>query len=211
MRPYRGIDASERLAHRRARFIEAGLDLLSTPPGEPTVRAICAEAGVAVRYFYENFTDKDDFAASVFDAVITDLTATTQAAAATAPVRDGNWAGMANIVNTIASDARVGKLLFNAQLTNPVIAEKRTTAAELLAAAYLADLTTVLPLEANERTRALSYFAVGGVGQTIDAWLNGRLDLTPEELVDQLANVLDEFVEPRMHQPRRTRSEASAR
>ena len=38
MRPYRGIDASERLAHRKSRFIEAGLDLLSTPPGEPTVR-----------------------------------------------------------------------------------------------------------------------------------------------------------------------------
>ena len=211
MRPYRGIDASERLAHRRSRFIEAGLDLLSTPPGEPTVRAICAKAGVAVRYFYESFVDKDDFAVLVFDTVISDLTATTQAAAATAPVRDGNRAGMANIVNTIASDARVGRLLFNAQLTNPVIADKRTAGAELLTAIYFTDLSTVLPFEANERTKALSYFAVGGVGQTIDAWLNGRLQLTPDELIDQLANVLDEFVEPRLHQPRRTATEASGR
>ena len=204
MRPYRGIDASERLAHRRSRFIEAGLDLLSDPPGEPTVRAICAEAGVAVRYFYESFSDKDDFAAEVFDAVIADLTATTQAAAATAPIRDGNWAGMANIVNTIASDARVGRLLFNAQLTNPVIAGKRTAATELLTAAYFTDLGAVMPIKVTERTKALSYFAVGGVGQTINAWLNGTLHLSPEELIDQLANVLDEFVEPRLHQPRRT-------
>ena len=52
-RPYRGVEAPERLAVRRRRFLEAGLELLggATDPGELTVRAICADAGLTARYF----------------------------------------------------------------------------------------------------------------------------------------------------------------
>ena len=60
-RPYRGVEAAERLAERRRRFLEAGLDLLGGPrPAELTVRGICSQAGLTPRYFYESFTDKDD-------------------------------------------------------------------------------------------------------------------------------------------------------
>ena len=48
------------------------------------MRAICSQAGLTARYFYESFTDKDDFVAAVFDCVIADIAATTQAAVAAA-------------------------------------------------------------------------------------------------------------------------------
>ena len=88
MRPYRGIDAAERLAQRRARLIDAGLEILgAAPPArELTVRTICGGAGVAMRYFYESFSDKDVFVEAVFDHVIADLATTTQAAVAAAPL-----------------------------------------------------------------------------------------------------------------------------
>ena len=67
VRPYRGIDAAERLAQRRARLIDAGLEILGAAPPAPelTVRTICGGAGVAMRYFYESFTDRDDFVRAV--------------------------------------------------------------------------------------------------------------------------------------------------
>src|SRR6185437_2787170 len=114
-RPYRGVDAAERLAGRRASLLEAGLDLLGADDSaELTVRAICRRAGLAARYFYESFSDKDEFVAAVFDWVTAELAATTQAAVAAAPPAEQNRAGITNIVRTVADDARVGRLLFSA-------------------------------------------------------------------------------------------------
>ena len=81
-RPYAGVDATDRQERRRARLLEAGLDLLggNADPVELTVRGICGEACLATRYFYENFSDKDQFIGAVFDWVIARLAATTQAA-----------------------------------------------------------------------------------------------------------------------------------
>ena len=90
VRPYRGIDAVERVAGRRRRLLDAGLDLLGAAgkdPAELTVRAICGQAALGVRYFYESFTDKDHFVGAVFDSVIADIAATTQAAVASARTR----------------------------------------------------------------------------------------------------------------------------
>jgi AcrR family transcriptional regulator len=203
VRPYRGVDASQRLAQRRAQLIAAGLDLLgaAAPLPDLTVRSVCSASGLGVRYFYESFTDKDDFVGAVFDAVIADLATTTQAAVAAAPARERNRAGMANIVNAVASDPRVGRLLFNAQLTNAVVARKRADSAALLATLYSADLGAALRLEQNERIKATGYFAVGGVGQTLSAWLSGEITFTPDELIDHLATMLDEFADAQLHSP----------
>lgn len=39
---------------------------------------------------------------------------------------------------------------------------------------------------------------VGGVGQTIGAWLAGEVRLSPEALVDQLASVIDQLAKPEL-------------
>ena len=130
VRPYRGVEAADRLAERRARLLQAGLDILGSDSdlSDLTVRGICRQAGVTARYFYESFTDKDDFVASVYDSVIADIAAGTQAAVAAAPPKQQNRAAMANIVRTIADDPRVGRLLFNSLLANSVLVRKRKEA-----------------------------------------------------------------------------------
>ena len=135
-RPYRGVEAADRLATRRARLLGAGLDLLGADrqdAAELTVRGICRRAGVAARYFYESFADKEEFVAAVFDWVIAELTTTTQAAVAAAPPEEQTHAGMANIVRTIGGDPRVGRLLFSAQLANAVLVRKRVESSALFA------------------------------------------------------------------------------
>ena len=203
VRPYRGIEAAERLARRRSALLAAGLDVLGgeAQPTELTVRAVCAQAGLATRYFYESFTDKDDFVSAVFDWVIADIAATTQAAIAAAPPREQNRAGMVNIVRTIAGDARVGRLLFSAQLSNAVVVRKRAESEALLAMLSGQHVGSALGVEQNERIRATAHFVVGGVGQTISAWLAGDVVLEPDRLVDQLASVLDALADPKLYRP----------
>jgi AcrR family transcriptional regulator len=201
VRPYGGVEARERIALRRRRLLDAGLELLggADDPAELTVRAICGQAGVSARYFYESFTDKDELVAAVFDWVIADIAATTQAAVAAAPPDELARAAMANIVRTIAGDARVGRLLFSSQLANTVLARKRVESGALMAALAGQQAATTLKVPDNDRVKATAQFVVGGVAQTISAWLAGEVDLQPDELVDQLASVLDRLGDPGLY------------
>ncbi|HEX2213075.1 MAG TPA: TetR/AcrR family transcriptional regulator [Mycobacterium sp.] len=198
VRPYRGVDAAERVAQRRRRLLDAGLELLGAAaqdPAELTVRAVCGQAGLGVRYFYESFTDKDDFVAAVFDSVVADIAATTQAAVAAAPPEEQARAGMANVVHTIAADARVGRLLFSIELSNTVIVRKRAESTALFAMLLLQH-AGALGAQDNDLTKAAAHFAVGGVGQTISAWLSCDLKLDDDALVDHLATTLEMLAAP---------------
>ena len=201
-RPYRGINGAQRLAARRRRLLEAGLDLLGADQRDAstlTVRRICGRAGLAARYFYESFADKDEFVSGIFDWVIAELAATTQAAVAAVPAREQSRAGMANIVRTIADDARIGRLLFSTQLANAVVVRKRAESSALfamLSGQYVGD---ALRVPTNDRIKAGAHFAVGGVGQTISAWLAGDVRLEPDQLVTQLAMLLDQISDPNLY------------
>lgn len=213
VRPYRGVEAAERLATRRNRLLTAGLDLLGAEresTSAVTVRGVCRKAGLAARYFYESFTDKDAFVAAVFDWVIAELAATTQASVASAPRQEQTRAGMANIVRTIVRDARIGRLLFSTQLADPVIVRKRAESSALFAMLSGQHVGDVLRVPANERIKAAAHFVVGGVGQTISAWLVGDVQLEPDQLADYLASLLDELAEPNLYRLTETAADATA-
>ncbi|HEY1439544.1 MAG TPA: TetR/AcrR family transcriptional regulator [Mycobacterium sp.] len=202
VRPYRGVDAAQRLAQRRGRLLNAGLDLLGSDQPDIsalTVRGVCQQAGLAARYFYESFTDKDEFVGRVFDWVVADLAATTQAAVAAVPVHEQTRAGMANIVRTITGDPRIGRLLFSAQLADAVIVRKRAESSALFAMLSGQHAGNALRMPANDRIKAGAHFAVGGVGQTISAWLAGDVQLEADQLVDQLATLLDQLADPNLY------------
>ena len=98
---------------------------------------------------------------------------------------------MANIVRSIAGDVRVGRLLFGTELADPVVVRKRSESAALLAALLGQHGQQALGLPDDERLKATSHFAVGGVGQAITAWLTGQVAFTQDELIDQLAWCID--------------------
>jgi AcrR family transcriptional regulator len=201
-RPYRGVEAADRLATRRSKLLGAGLDLLGADrqdAAELTVRGICRRAGLAARYFYESFADKDEFVAAVFDWVIADLAATTQAEVAAAPPEEQTRAGMANVVRIIGGDPRVGRLLFSAQLANAVLVRKRVQSNALFAMLSGRHVENALHVPENDRIKAAAHFVVGGVAQTISAWLAGAVRLDPDQLIDQLASLLDELADPSLY------------
>lgn len=213
VRPYRGVEAARRLSERRGRLLTAGLDLLGADQQDAsalTVRAVCTRAGLTPRYFYESFSDRNGFVGAVFDSVIADLAATTQAAVAAVPIPEQARAGMANVVRTIAGDPRVGRLLFSTQLADAVIVRKRAESTALFALLLGQHAGDTLQMPANNSMKAGAHFAVGGVGQMISAWLAGEVRLDPDQLVDQLATLLDELAHPRLYGVRETTGAARA-
>lgn len=202
MRPYRGVEPAERLAARRRQLLAAGLDLLGADQhdsAELTVRGVCRRAGLSARYFYESFADKDALVSGVFDWVIAELVTTTQAAVAAVPPPEQSRAGMANIVRTVAEDARIGRLLFSTKLANAVIMRKRAESSALFAMLSGQHAMDSLRAPANDRVKAGAHFAVGGVGQTISAWLAGDVRMAPDEFADHLASLLDELTKPSLY------------
>ena len=204
VRPYRGVEAAQRIAKRRRTLLEAGLDLLGgqVVPADLTVRAICSQSGLAARYFYESFADKDVFVGEVFDWVIADIATTTQAAVATAAAREQSRAGMANIVRTISNDARVGRLLFSDHLANPIVVRKRAESGALFALLSGQHAGVALHIEPNDRIKAAGHFVVGGVAQTLSAWLSGEIGMTHGQLTAQLAALIDQLADPTLYRDR---------
>ncbi|GAB2739698.1 TetR/AcrR family transcriptional regulator [Amycolatopsis magusensis] len=64
---YGGKDAAQRQAERRARFLEAGLELFGGELGYRGTRlaALCKEAGLSSRQFYEEFHSLEDLLAEL--------------------------------------------------------------------------------------------------------------------------------------------------
>jgi AcrR family transcriptional regulator len=69
-RLYRGISPDERRAQRRARLVAAALAVYGERGyRQATVKAVCAEAGLTERYFYESFANSEDLLIVSFNAV----------------------------------------------------------------------------------------------------------------------------------------------
>lgn len=191
------MQAAVRVAERRERLINAGLDVLGAHElTELTVRGVCSQAGVAARYFYESFADKDELVAAVFDQVVGDLATSTQAAVAGVPQADQTRAGIAHLVAAIGGDARVGRILFSTSLTNPLLVRKRAESSALFAMLSGRHVQTVLRVAGNDRINAVAHFVVGGVAQTISAWLAGEIQMRPDQLIDQLTTLVNQLDDP---------------
>jgi len=66
-RTYGGVPAAVRVARRRDQFLEAGLELFGTAGYSSTsVRAVCREAGLSERYFYESFESTEALLIGVY-------------------------------------------------------------------------------------------------------------------------------------------------
>lgn len=69
-RSYRGLSADERKADRRSRLIRAAVKLYGARGyANVGVRAICAEAGLTERYFYEAFENGEALAIAAFQGL----------------------------------------------------------------------------------------------------------------------------------------------
>src|SRR5438034_2398782 len=108
-RVYGGVSADERVEARRRRLMDAGLELIGTEGWSGTsVRAVCREAALTPRFFYESFADLDALAVAVFDDISVQATAAILEAVTDAPAEPAAQAraAIATFVDELTEDPR---------------------------------------------------------------------------------------------------------
>jgi len=113
-----------------------------------------------------------------------------------------NWSNLrcrrASHGSRISSRNRCGKKpvvissdIFSTDVADPVVVRKREDSTALMATLLGQHVGEAFQLPEDDKVRAASHFAVGGVRQALSAWLAGQVALTPAELVDHLAWTID--------------------
>jgi AcrR family transcriptional regulator len=188
-RPYRGISADDRRADRRARLIEAGLELLGERGwAGATVRGVCAEAGLTERYFYESFAEREALLIAVFDRVAAEAATGVLAAVEAAPhdARAKARAAIEAFVEMLTDDPRRARAILVESAGSAIVEARRREAIRSFAA-LVADQAARFygpgalgPADAELTSLAL----VGGLAELLVSWLEGAITVPRERLVD---------------------------
>ncbi|MCK1796447.1 TetR/AcrR family transcriptional regulator [Streptomyces sp. XM4193] len=170
-RRYGGQDAAERRAERRARFIEAGLELFGTQGYAGTsVRAICGEARLTERYFYEAVRDREELLAVVYEELVQEVQTATFAAVAEAgpEMEDQVTAGLGTFVRVLSEDPRKARVILVEVVGASTRLENRRHRVIHEFADFIADLgKTHAPEKDRQWLGMIAVALVGGVNELL--------------------------------------------
>ena len=193
-RPYGGLAMEERVAARRARFVEAGVELFGTQGFRgATVRGICAAAGLTDRYFYESFASLESLLAAVYGS----LTERFAKRLTEESFASEGWRGDAAAVERQVTaayelwfdtvrDARVARILLVEILgVSPEMDALYEASARAMAALTIMPLAGTLPnLKLSKARRELLGRAlVGAALQVAKMWMTGGYKLPRRDVV----------------------------
>ena len=195
-RSYGGKSADERAAARRARLIDATIALLATAgEGRTTMTAICAEAGLTERYFYESFSSRDDALVAALDSVSEEIASTTLSAiaASSGNPEDRVRTTIDAVVDLIVAAPEKMRVAVIESNANAVMRARRHALlgsfADLVATearTLFGDATWPAPRDHNQ-----GVIFMAGLSELVVSWLLGEAELTPAELASTAS---DSFV-----------------
>lgn len=186
-RRWAGVPAEDRRAERRRLLLDAALELLGDHGWAGTsVRGVCHAARLNPRYFYESFDDLDALVVALYDELIEELAAAVLEAAASAgddPVAQTR-AALDRMVGQMVDDPRRARVLFVEALGNEELNRRRRETGHA-AVATLERLVRRREPDAGPVTSVAAAIVVGGTTELLMAWLDGRIDRSRDELVDE--------------------------
>jgi AcrR family transcriptional regulator len=193
-RSYGGLAMEDRVAARRARFLEAGVELFGTQGFRgATVRGVCAAAGLTDRYFYESFPTLEALLAAVYTSL--------KEAFATRLMQESfvseEWHGDAAAIERQVTaayelwfdtvrDARVARILLVEILgVSPEMDALYEESARAMAALTIAPLAATLPTLklSKSRRELLGRALVGAALQVAKMWMTGGYKLPRRDVV----------------------------
>ncbi|WP_059016799.1 TetR/AcrR family transcriptional regulator [Mycobacterium sp. M26] len=176
-----GVPLQDRQTLRRDELIAAGVTLLGDARGPAlTVRAVCRTSGLTERYFYESFTDRDDFVRAVYDdvcnrAMAALMTATTPREA------------VERFVALMVDDPVRGRVLLLAPEVEPVLIHSGAEWMPRFIRLLQGKLTEIAdPVVQNMVATGL----IGALTALFTAYLDGRLAASREQFIDYCVELL---------------------
>jgi AcrR family transcriptional regulator len=175
------VPLQDRQALRRDQLIAAGVTLLGGEGGPAlTVRAVCREAGLTERYFYESFSDRDEFVRAVYDDVCTRAMSTLMLA--TTPRE-----AVERFVALMVDDPVRGRVLLLAPEVEPVLTRSGAEWMPSFIKLLQGKLTEISdPTLQNLIATGL----IGALTALFTAYLDGRLTASREQFIDYCVELL---------------------
>jgi AcrR family transcriptional regulator len=193
-RPYGGVSAEDRRAERRRRLLDAGLDLFGTKGiAATTIADVCARAGLTKRYFYESFATIDELAGAVFGDVTARLVEQIAPAIASGAGVDPQPA-LTVYLRAVLGDPRLARLLGTESRT-PALAERQAAFGSRAVNLWFA--TAPGADDPAQRLRAHAF--AGALAEVALAWAEGELDLSVDQVVDELVDVFHRMAAATAH------------
>jgi AcrR family transcriptional regulator len=176
-----GVPLQDRQTLRRDELLAAGVGLLGGEAGPAlTVRAVCREASLTERYFYESFADRDEFVRAVYDHVCS-----TAMAALTSS--DTPRDAVERFVALMVDDPVRGRVLLIAPQREPVLTK---SGADWMPS-FIDLLQRKLTRITDPAVQAMvATGLVGALSALFTAYLNGRLATTREQFIDYCVDML---------------------
>lgn len=194
-RPYQGESAESRIRNRRQQLLDAALALMASGGWrQVTIDNLCREAKLNKRYFYESFPDLDALAGALVDDLATQLVDLGMRTVAEATAAGLSTEALARnvlgaVIGFLLDEPLRARVLFTEVAGSPQAIAHRQAAV----AAFAQTLSSYghLHHEAKGATDPIAPLAASLlVGGTIDAvlnWLDGRIPMSREQFIDDLA------------------------
>jgi AcrR family transcriptional regulator len=199
-RSWRGIAPDDRRAERRSILLATAFELLGTDGWRgTTVRRVCQASRLNPRYFYESFDGLESLLIAVFDDLMGEVT--TLAVGALAQAGDDPTAQAKSIVGAVmrfvTDDPRRARILFVEALGEERLGRRRLET--MHASAQFLDRYARRRWEGpdvpDRTTMAAAHLFVGGLSELVIAWLDGKLDSSLDELIDDTAALMVLLIE----------------
>jgi AcrR family transcriptional regulator len=193
-----GVPLESRLALRRDDLIAAGVQLLGSDRGPAlTVRAVCREAALTERYFYESFSDRDEFVRAVYDDVCTRAMSTLTSAKTPREAVE-------RFVELMVDDPVRGRVLLLAPAVEPILTRS--------GAEWMPNFIDLLQRKLSRigdpvLQKMIATSLVGGLSSLFTAYLNGRLGATRKQFIDYCVSMLFTTAAPYVPAPEPGNSE----
>jgi AcrR family transcriptional regulator len=184
---YAGVGASERVAARRRRLLDAALELLGAEGWRATtVRAICAKARLTPRYFYESFTDRDELLLALFDELVAEAAAHVLQAVdgAEHEARAKARAAIGAFIELVTDDPRKARVLFIEAVGSERLALRRVETVRMFARLVGEQGREFYGIDGGTLADTTALMLVGGLAETLLSWLGGALRVTREQLIE---------------------------
>ena len=185
---WNGLSTTERQRERRQLLIDVAFDLLgSEGSAATTVRAVCARARLNPRYFYESFDELDSLLVAVYDSVVDQLRAAVRDRVRETgdDLHDAVRASVAATVHFVDEDRRRGRVLYVEALGNEALNLRRMqTGFELVELVQRDTVRRRGGSGSEQLDRVGAAMLVGGFSEILTAWLDGRIAMDADDLVD---------------------------
>lgn len=196
-RPWRGVDAGERQARRRAQLVAAAFAIMGTEGAAAvSMRGVCRTARLSERYFYESFARREDLLVTVLETVAEEAREVLVGALAQAPSDTAAMVrhAVGEFTEFVTSDPRRGRVLFVESLAAPELSSRGAKLVEEFTATIAQALRSpaLAGAEADGQDVELNaQAAFGALAYLFQGWLAGRLDVPADRFVEHAVQVIE--------------------